>query len=98
MSIRLKRVGEMYQRGMKKCHHQQGHNREAYVDDVVNCTQESEGLIPDLAETFDDPRKFKMKLTLRSVHSVYPQESYSDIWSPDKVLTLIQRMCRLSLR
>jgi hypothetical protein len=62
MSIRLKRVGEMYQRGMQKCHHQQGHNREAYIDDVVNCTQESEGLIPDLAETFDSLRKFSMKL------------------------------------
>jgi hypothetical protein len=32
------------------------------VDDVVVKTQEDEGLISDLAETFDDLRKFKMKL------------------------------------
>jgi hypothetical protein len=35
---------------------------ETYVDDVVAKTREEEGLISDLAETFDNPRKFKMKL------------------------------------
>jgi hypothetical protein len=35
---------------------------EAYVDDVVVKTWEEEGLISDLAETFDNLRKFKMKL------------------------------------
>jgi hypothetical protein len=35
---------------------------EAYVDDVIVKTQEEEGLIFDLAETFDNLRKFKMKL------------------------------------
>jgi hypothetical protein len=35
---------------------------EAYVDDVVVKTQKEEGLISDLAETFDNLRKFKMKL------------------------------------
>jgi hypothetical protein len=33
---------------------------EAYVDDMVVKTQEEEGLISDLAETFDHLRKFKM--------------------------------------
>jgi hypothetical protein len=33
-----------------------------YVDDVVIKTREDEGLIFDLAETFDNLRKFKMKL------------------------------------
>jgi hypothetical protein len=33
-----------------------------YVDDVVVKTREDEGLIFDLAETFDNLRKFKMKL------------------------------------
>jgi hypothetical protein len=33
-----------------------------YIDDVVIQTQEDEGLISDLAETFDNLRKFKMKL------------------------------------
>jgi hypothetical protein len=35
---------------------------EAYVDDMVVETREEEGLISDLAETFDHLRKFKMKL------------------------------------
>jgi hypothetical protein len=35
---------------------------EAYVDDVVIKTHEDEGLISDLAETFDNLRKFKMKM------------------------------------
>jgi hypothetical protein len=35
---------------------------EAYVDDVVVKTREEEGLISDLAETFDKLRKFKIKL------------------------------------
>jgi hypothetical protein len=35
---------------------------EAYVGDVVVKTREEEGLISDLAETFDNLRKFKMKL------------------------------------
>jgi hypothetical protein len=33
-----------------------------YVDDVVVKTQEEEGLVSDLAETFSNLRKFKMKL------------------------------------
>jgi hypothetical protein len=41
---------------------QLGCNVEAYVDDVVVKTWEEEGLISDLAETFDNLRKFKMML------------------------------------
>jgi hypothetical protein len=37
---------------------------EAYVDDVVVKTREEEGLVSDLVETFDNLRKFKMKLNL----------------------------------
>jgi hypothetical protein len=36
----------------------------AYVDDVFVKTCEEEGLISDLAETFDNVREFKMKLNL----------------------------------
>jgi hypothetical protein len=43
-------------------HSQLGHNAEAYIDDVVVKTWEDEGLIFDLAETFNNLRKFKMKL------------------------------------
>jgi hypothetical protein len=39
-------------------------NVEAYVDDVVIKTQKLEDLISDLAETFDNLRKFSMKLNL----------------------------------
>jgi hypothetical protein len=35
---------------------------EAYVDNVIVKTREEEGLISDLAETFDNLSKFKMKL------------------------------------
>jgi hypothetical protein len=51
--------------GIQQCLYSQlGHNAEAYVDDVVVKTWEEEGLISDLAETFDNLRKFKMKLNL----------------------------------
>jgi hypothetical protein len=61
--FRLKSVGAMYQRGIQWCLYSQlGCNVEAYVDDVVVKTWEEEGLISDLAETFDNLSKFKMKL------------------------------------
>jgi hypothetical protein len=41
---------------------QLGLNTEVYVDDVVVKTWEEEGLISDLAKTFDNLSKFKMKL------------------------------------
>jgi hypothetical protein len=63
MSYGLKSAGATYQSGMQwSLHSQLGHNVEAYVDDVVITTREDEGLICDLAETFDNLRKFKMKL------------------------------------
>jgi hypothetical protein len=43
-------------------HSQLGRNVEAYVDDIVVKTREDEELISDLVETFDNLRKFKMKL------------------------------------
>jgi hypothetical protein len=63
MSCVLKSVGATYQRGIQRCLHTQLRcNTEAYVDDVVVKTHEDEGFILDLAETFDNLRKFKMKL------------------------------------
>jgi hypothetical protein len=60
---RLKTTGATYQRGIQRCLHSQIEcNVEVYIDDVVVKTQEGEGLISDLAETFDNLRKFKMKL------------------------------------
>jgi hypothetical protein len=63
MSFRLKSAGATYQRGIQRCLHSQiRRNIEAYVDDVVIKTREDEGHISDLVETFDNIRKFKMKL------------------------------------
>jgi hypothetical protein len=64
MPFGLKSAGATYQRGIQKCLHSQlGHNAEAYVDDMVIKTQEEEVLISDLAGTFNNLRKFKMKLS-----------------------------------
>jgi hypothetical protein len=61
--FRLKSAGATYQWGIQRCLHSNiGRNVEAYVDDVVIQTQEEEGLISYLAETFDNLRKFKMQL------------------------------------
>jgi hypothetical protein len=63
MSFGLKSAYVMYQRSIQRCLHTQlGRNTKAYVDDVAVKTQEDEGLISDLPETFDNLRKFKMKL------------------------------------
>jgi hypothetical protein len=63
MPFRLNSAGATYQRGIQRCLHSQiGCNTEAFVDDVVIKTWEEEGLIFDLAEIFDNLRKFKMKL------------------------------------
>jgi hypothetical protein len=63
MPFGLKSVGATYQRGIQWCLHSQlGCNAEAYIDHVVIKTQEDEGLISNLAETLDNPRKFKMRL------------------------------------
>jgi hypothetical protein len=61
--FRLKSAGATYQWGIQRCLHSQLRlNAEAYVADVIVKMREDEGLISDLAETFDNLRKFKMKL------------------------------------
>jgi hypothetical protein len=63
MPFGLKSAGATSQRGIQRCLHTQlGRNTEVYVDDVVIKTREYKGHIFDLAETFDNLRKFKMKL------------------------------------
>jgi hypothetical protein len=60
MPFGLKSVGATYQRGIQQCLHSQlGCNVEAYIHDVVIKTQEDDGLIFDLAETFDNVRTFQ---------------------------------------
>jgi hypothetical protein len=63
MPIRLESMGATYQQRIQLCLHSQlGRNADVYVDDVVVKTREDLGLLSDLAETFDNLRKFKMKL------------------------------------
>jgi hypothetical protein len=63
MPFGLKSTDATYQQGIQWClYSQHGRNAEAYIDDMVVKTREDEGLISDLAKTFDNLRKFKMKL------------------------------------
>jgi hypothetical protein len=63
MSFGLKNVGATYQRAIQKCFKKQlNKNVEAYVDDVVVKTQNSDMLIADLEETFASLREYQRKL------------------------------------
>jgi hypothetical protein len=63
MSFGLKNAGATYQRVIQMCFVDQLHrNVEAYVDDVVIKTRDSDDLIADLEETFSSVRKFRWKL------------------------------------
>jgi hypothetical protein len=63
MPFRLKNAGATYQRMMQNCLGSQiGRNIQVYIDDVVITTRKEECLISDLAETFDNLNKYKLKL------------------------------------
>jgi hypothetical protein len=63
MSFGLKNAGATYQRAIQMCFANQLHrNIEAYVDDVVIKTRNSDDLIVDLEETFSSLRRFRWKL------------------------------------
>jgi hypothetical protein len=63
MSFGLKNTGATYQRAIQMCFADQLHgNVEAYVDDVVIKTRNSDDLIADLEETFSSLRRFRWKL------------------------------------
>jgi hypothetical protein len=63
MPFRLKSTGATYQRGIQWCLHLQlGCNAEVYIDDMVINTRKDEVLISNMAETFNNLRKFKIKL------------------------------------
>jgi hypothetical protein len=77
MPFRLKSTGATYQWGVQRyLHSQLGRNTEAYIDVMVIKTQEDEGLIFDLAETFDNLRKFKMKLNPEKCTFSVPSKRY----------------------
>jgi hypothetical protein len=63
MSFGLKNVGATYQRGIQACFKRQlSKNVDAYVDDMVVKTRNSDMLIADLEETFTSLREYQWKL------------------------------------
>jgi hypothetical protein len=59
----LKNAGATYQRMMQNCLGSQiGRNIQVYIDNVVITTRKEESLISDLAETFDNLYRYKLKL------------------------------------
>jgi hypothetical protein len=63
MPFGLKNAGATYQRMMQNCLRGQiGRNIQVYIDDVVITTREEESLISNLAETFDNLSRYKLKL------------------------------------
>jgi hypothetical protein len=63
MSFGLKNAGATYQRAIQACLKRQlNKNVEAYVDDVVAKTRNSDTLIADLEETFASLREYRWKL------------------------------------
>jgi hypothetical protein len=63
MSFGLKNADATYQRAIQACFKEQlNKNVEAYVDDVVVKTRNSDTLIADLEETFASLRKYRWKL------------------------------------
>jgi hypothetical protein len=65
MSFGLKNAGSTYQRAIQVCFKRQlNKNVEAYVDDVVVKTRNSDTLITDLEETFASLREYRWKLNL----------------------------------
>ena len=63
MPFGLRNACATYQRCMQKCLHDQlGINVQVYVDDVVIKTKTGDTLIDDLAQTFANLRRYRMKL------------------------------------
>jgi ribonuclease HI len=63
MPFDLKNAGATYHRMMQNCLRSQiGHNIQVYIDDVVITMRKEESLISDLAETFDNLNRYKLKL------------------------------------
>jgi hypothetical protein len=78
MSFGLKNAGATYQRAIQACFKRQlNKNVEAYVDDVVVKTRNSDTLIADLEEAFASLREYRWKLTRTSASSAYCRANYS---------------------
>jgi hypothetical protein len=63
MPFGLKNAGATYQRCMQRCLHDQIYtNVQVYIDDVVVKIAKSDTLIQDLRQTFDNLRRYRLKL------------------------------------
>jgi hypothetical protein len=69
---------------------------EAYVDDVVIKTENSENFIEDLQLVFNNLRRYRWKLNPENVFLGYQQKSYSGLLSATGELKLIQKRSKLS--
>ena len=62
---------------MQKCLLKQlGRNAHVYVDDIVVKTEKRGTLLEDLRETFNNLRRFQIKLNLRNACSEYQPASF----------------------
>jgi hypothetical protein len=78
MSSGLKNAGATYQRAIQACFKRQlNKNVEAYVDDVVIKTRNSNTLIADLEETFASLREYRWKLNPNKCVFGYCRVNYS---------------------
>ena len=72
MPFGLKNAQATDQRCMKRYLHEQiGRNVKAYIDDIIVKSSKARNLIQDLSKTFNNLRKFKIKLNPKSVPSGY---------------------------
>jgi hypothetical protein len=77
MPFGLKNAGATYQRMMQNCLGSQiGCNIQVYIDDVVITIRKEESLISDLAETFDNLNRYKLKLNPIKCSLGYPQDNF----------------------
>jgi hypothetical protein len=92
MSFRLKNTDATYQRAIQACFKRQlNKNVEAYVDDVVVKTRNSNTLIADLEETFASRESTAGSSTRTSASSAYRRANYSASSSATAALKPIPR-------
>jgi hypothetical protein len=99
MLFGLKNAGATYQRDIQTCLADHwGKHVEAYVDDVVIKTENSENFIEDLQLVFNSLRRYRWKFNPKNVFSGYQQESYWDLLSVTGELRPIQKKIEAIMR
>jgi hypothetical protein len=97
MPFGLKNAGATYQRAIQTCLADHwGKRVEAYVDDVVIKTENSENFIEDLQLVFNSLRRYDGNLIPKNASSEYQQENCSGLLSGTRELRPIQKRSRLS--